>query len=615
VSQRPLAPHRWHVAEVDEEQRPRMVFEYVRAIEERQADIRLQMYRNAYLYTGEELSGINVDWQRRTPGHAELPRINVVGSVIETAYSRIAALEPRLAVKTMGGRWDLRRRAMGAEQFLGGKMDEIHFGQEWSRSFRDAAALGTGLTKVCRDGDDIMCERVFPLEIVVDEAASRHGPPMAMFQRRFPDVDELAAIYPEHEDEIWRSCSTSPEAWVDYISYGAFHVPVIEAWRRATPGRPGIHGVYIEGQTLFEEAWKYDYHPIVEVRWQERLSGWYGIGIPEVVYFLQARVNRHASYIMACQNRAVSPVILVDQTDAQLAESITNDLGQVVPWSGRQAPQFVAPPQVPNEVYADEERKIKQIYQMTGMSEFSTGSKSRPPTGLDSQPALSEWIAYTEGRFARQEKAYIDGWVTGGEICLDLSRELHSDKKTPRATWNMPRYGLVDVDWGKVALDRKSYRLRILPASSTSQQPAGLRQRLEEERAAGRLPDDLYRYFVQTLDVEGYYNLFDAAVSDIMRTVFLLEEEDAPFPAPSEYQALELGLWIVQMELNKIHGDAPPKVLRRLMSWLAQAEHLQTLGKGVRVGPPQLGPGQAGGGAQAPQLADMGAIPIPGMAS
>lgn len=615
--ERPRAPHRWHAEDIPDEDRARFVFDYVKAIEERQSEVRLQMFKNAYLYTGEELTGINVDWERRSSGQPDLPRINVVGSVIETAYSRITAREPRLAVKTRGGDWELRRRAKGLESFLEGTLRDIHFAREWGKAFRDGASLGLGLVKEYRYGDKITCDRVFPLEVVVDETASRTTAPMAMFQRRFPDVDELCAEWPEHEDEIWAASRSTDELWTSYITHAPYTVPVIEAWRKPGPYTPGMHFTCIQGHILGEiEEWQRPTFPFAEVRWMEKLTGWYGIGIPEIVYFLQARVNRHAAYEAACQNRAVSPVILVDQTDAQLEESLTNDLGQVVPFAGRFPPSFVAPPQVPPEIYRDEERKIKQIYDISGMSEFATGARSRPPTGLDSKPALSEWIDYTEGRFLRQEKQYDEGFVTAGYIAIELAKELAADKKIAKTTWDAPRYGLVDVEWSKVDMDRDKFRLSLQPAASSSQQPAMLRQRLEEERASGRLADDLYRYFVQTLDVEAYYNLYDAATNDLMRTIAHLEDEELEFPSPSEYQALDLGLWMVQMEWNRIHAlGAPPSILRRLETWLEQAEHLKQLGAGAQVaGAPQLGPAQAGGGPQAPQLADLGNLPVAGMA-
>lgn len=613
---RPIAPHRWFAPDIDDESRPRLVFEYVKAIEEAQADVRLQMMRNAYLYTGEELTGIRVDWERRPAGRAELPRINVVGSVIETAYSRMMTRTPRLAVVTKGGDWPLRMRARGMGQWIDGKFYSMKFGREWGKSARDGAALGIGLGKMSRIDDEITIDRIWPCNVVVDEIAAATSPPMAIFERRFVDLDELCAEHPDQEDLIWESAKNSPTAFVSYIDRAPYTVPVIEAYRRPWGSRPGMHLRCVEGGILGEpEPWNHPYLPYLEFRWQEKLSGWYGIGIPEIVAFLQARVNRHAAYEAACQNRAVSPVILVDEADRALTESITNELGQVVPWSGRTAPQFVAPPQVPPEIYADEDRKIRQIYQISGMSEFAAGGRSRPPTGLDSKPALEEWIDYQEGRFARQEVQYDTGWVEGAYMAIDLGKEIAAEGRMPNTTWNSPRYGLVEIDWSKVDMDRDQFRLRILPAGSTPDTPAGLRQRIEEERAAGRMADDLYRYFVSTLDTDAYYNLYDAAVSDLMRTVSLLEDGDVPQPAPGEYQALELGLWIVQMELNKIAGVAPQAIKRRFAVWMEQAEYLQGLGKGAMVGTaPQLGPAQVGGGAAAPQLAALGRLPVPGLA-
>lgn len=616
LDHRSRAAHRWAAPDIEDDARPRMVFDYVQAIEERQSAVRLRMFENAYLYTGEELSGVNIDWVRVNDRRPDLPRINAVQSVIETANARIATREPSLDVITRGGDWSLRKQAKGLSQFLDGTMLSSKFGAAWRRSFADGASLGTGLTKLSILDDQIAADRVIPLEIIVDEVATQTTPAKAMFHRRFVDVDELCAEYPEFEDEIWASASNTSEQWVSYITHAPYTCAVIEAWQKPPArGTPGRHGVYIKGKALFEEEWTYDSFPFVEIRWMRKLTGWYGIGVPEIVHFLQARVNRHEAYITALQNRAVSPPIIVDWADAGLEEAVTTDLGLIIPSKGARRPEFVVPAQVPQEIYSDEDRKIKQIFQISGMSEFAMGGKSRPPTGLDSKPALESWIDYTDGRFGQQEKDFDGAFVEAGYWFVDLAKELNAAGKMPKATWNSPRYGLLDVEWSKVDMDRDKFRLRILPSSSTPQTPAGLRQRLEEERAAGRMADDLYRYFVQTLDTEAYYSLYDAAVTDLQRTIFLLEDEEEQFPAPSEYQALDLGLWMVQMEWNKIHasGNAPVGVLRRLSIWMEQAEHLKSLGQGSQVGAsPQLGPGQAGGGAQAPQLQQMSNIPMPG---
>jgi hypothetical protein len=613
------APHRWAADDIPDAQRPKLVFEYVRAIENRQSDVRLQMYRNAYLYTGEELHGISVNWQRSS-GAVDLPRINIVQSVIETANSRIGSREPGLAVTTRGGDWGLRRKAQGLEAYASGTLEAVKFSPEWARAMGDGAALGTGVVRWFDDpksSTHLGCARVFTPEIVVDQLAARTTSPRGIFHRRFVDVDELAAQYPDSEDAIWESCNKSTmSGYCDYIEYAPYTVPVIEAFHK---GRRT--GVYLDREgldgILTQDPWPHEFFPIIEFRWMQALTGWYGIGIPEIVHFLQARVNRHAAYVKACQDRAVSPSVIVDEADADLTESTTNAVGQIIVSRGSKRPEFITPPQVPPEIYKDEERKIQQIYQVSGVSEFSTGGRSRPPTGLDSQPAMAEWLEYQEGRFAKQEKQYDRGFVLAAELAITMTKKLASDGKIkPKATWNMPRYGLIDVDWSDVDMERDQYRLKIKARSSVGDTPAGLRQRLEEERAAGRVADDLYRYFVQTLDVDGMYSLYDAAVNDIMNSVWINTDEDKEFKPPAEYMALELGCWIYQMEWNKADAlGAPPAVLRRLSTWIELAEYLIDQGKSSGIGAPALGPAQVGGGSQAPQLAAPDTLALPGLSS
>jgi hypothetical protein len=618
---KPKAPHRWWAPDIDDGERHKLVFEYVRALEDAQWDVRERMFRNIYMYTGEQIAGIKVEWRQRPTRQLEKARVNAVENLIETACARSSSRSPKISVVTKGAQWNLRQNAKNLERWLIGQRHLQKMKGTMQAVFRDGCAAGTGIGKTYNWHDRITTDRVFPAEVIVDETASLTSPPRQMHQRRFIDVDECVAAWGDidetAEDDIWHAASTSEEPWCSYISVNPLHVPVIESWK--LPSSPdagdGMHMVSIENRVLMQEPWEHDWFPFFVFRWADPMLGWYGRGLPETVAWVQARLNRHATFEAACQDRALFPRVIVDGPDAQLQESITNDIGVIIPSVGRFQPIFTNPPAVPPEIYQDEDRKMALMHRLTGISEFSTGAQNRPPTGLDSRPAMALWLDYSAGRFAVIEQRYDDLHVDWATLSIECARELVAEGKETKAVWHRPQYGLDEVDFSEIDLTVDAFRLRLLPASSTPDTPAGMRQRLEEERAAGRLADDLYRYFLATLDIEAPTNLLDAGMSDIMRTIERLGSPKEPWPAPREYQALELGLFLVQMEENRLHAlGAPDTVLRRFGRWIEQAEFLKDQGKGVQVGgAPQLGGAQAGGGPQAPQPADMGRIPMPGL--
>ncbi len=431
-----IAPHRWASPDVPDDERHRHVFTYIRSIEQNQSDIRLQMFRDAYLYTGEELSGLSIEWVGRSTITPDRARMNFVGGLIETARSRIAQRRPRLAVTSRAANWSLRQKAIGLERYLDGDFVRTKFARTAQRVFRDGAAVGTGIGKVYAWGGKVNVDRIFPLEVVVDEEACGSGLPMEMFQRRFIDVDLAIAEYgdgkPELEDMIWRSAKGDGR-WTGYIKYNKNLVPIVDAYRRpsATGADDGLHVMCVkEGMIVQEDCAML---PFLIFRWQEKMTGWYGLGIPDLVYWLQARLNRHAAFEEACQDRHANPRVVVDgQLDAQLSQSMTNEIGVIVPSYGRFPPKFENPPAVPPEIYRDEDRKIEMMHHVIGLSESSVSGRKEP--GLDSAPGQREWQGWQEGRFSSQVEGYDDLYVEGAELYIHTAKKLAEEGRRRAGT-------------------------------------------------------------------------------------------------------------------------------------------------------------------------------------
>jgi hypothetical protein len=613
IDRRPPAPHRWWVNDPTLDQdngagRAQAVFTHVRAIEETQGDLREQMYRSVYMYTGERLSGIRVDWRARPSmrWRTEAARINMGESVANTIVSRFGIRDPRLAVSTRGGDWDLRKRALGLSQYLDGEKVRQKAAKTFQTVINHGVVLGTGVAKVDNWHDRTCFSPFFSTEFVVDERmcpAPGELPPV-VYHRRFVDVDQAVADLEEYgndvADALWAAAKDEPQPWVSYLDYESYHVPIVEAWHPPlTPGGKGQHLLCTGNRVIFMEDWPYDYVPFVTFRWAPRMTGWFGRSLFEQIGWIQARLNRHARFEERYQDLTVIPRMIVHTSDRELQAAVTNELGAIIPANMPEQVKWMPPPNVSPEIYRDEDRKIGLLQKVAGVNEMSLGG--RPPPGIDSQPGQREFIDYNTGRFATVEVQVDDMRLGWAQLTIDRARELAADGKMPRATWYSPRYGLYDVEWSDVDMDRDAYRLRVLPSSSISDTPAGMRQRLEEERAAGRLADDLYIYLVQTLDIDSHYTLADAGMALIMRDIRQLMDKDADFPSPVPYGPHQLACVICQMEAQRIFAaGAPQEILLRFEAYIKQNEYLIELGKSAPMGQAlPLGPAQAGGGTTA----------------
>lgn len=613
IDTRAPAPHRWWVNDPDLDRdngamRAQRIFSHVQAIEEQQGELREQMYRSVYMYTGERLSGVRVDWRARPSmrWRAEAARINMVESIANTIVSRFGVRDPRLAISTRGGDWDLRERALGLSQYLEGEKVRQKAPKVFQQVINHGVVLGTGVAKVDNWHDRTCFTGIFPMEFVVDErmCPSPDELPPVVYQRRFVDVDQAVADLEDYGADVvealWKGAKDDSQPWVSYLDYDAFHVPLIEAWHPPlTPDGVGQHALVCGNRVIFMEDWPYHYVPFVTFRWAQRIAGWYGRSLPEQVGWIQARLNRHARFEERYQDLAVIPRMIVHTSDRELQASITNELGAIIPANMPDMVKWMPTPQVSGEIYRDEDRKIALMQKVSGVNEMSMGG--RPPPGVDSQPGQREFIDYNTGRHATVEVQVDQMRLVWADLVIDRARELAADGVMPRATWYSARYGLYDVEWKDVDMDRDAYRLRVLPASSIGDTPAGMRQRLEEERASGRLADDLYLYLVQTLDVDSHYTLADAGMALIMRDVRQLMRAKEAFPSPRPYGPLHMACVIVQMEAQRLDAaGAPQVILDRFEAYIKQSEYLEQLGMAAPIGQPlPLGPAQAGGGTTA----------------
>ena len=184
--------------------RHEQILMHVAALEEAQSYQHELNIRNARLYSNVDLLGLDWTLRERDFSRKPLGRVteNIIQSACDTATSLIAQRQARATVQTDGGNFSLQQKAKKLEQFLDGTFSFAKFHECAVEVFRDGVVFGTGFMKIYAMGKDIMCERVIPDEIKVDELEARNGKPRSMFQVKYVDKYTLIQQYPKYEDSI-----------------------------------------------------------------------------------------------------------------------------------------------------------------------------------------------------------------------------------------------------------------------------------------------------------------------------------------------------------------------------------------------------------------------------
>ena len=117
--------------------------------------------------------------------------------------------------------------------------------------------------------------------------------------------------------------------------------------------------------------------------------------------------------------------ILVHNGSNVIDSHFDNRIGTVVRWSGTIEPNYVTPPAVPAEVYANVQT-LKQLgYEQTGISQLSAASQK--PAGLNSGRALEEYHDIETDRFQTVGQQYERYFLELANLCVLEARELQEE--------------------------------------------------------------------------------------------------------------------------------------------------------------------------------------------
>ena len=548
------------------------VFDAVNSLEESQRyrhDLNLS---NMRLYGNAHIQDLRAMGYSRVSKKRERVTLNVIQSMCDTVTSRITKNRPKATFLTSGGDFTMQSKAKLLDKFVRGQFYEAGIYDIAPKVFLDACVFGTGIIKVYETDGKVKIERVFPNEVMVDDAEAIYGAPRQLFQTKYISRQVLLSAYPEFKAKILEASNGEErESWSEESL--SDQVRCVEAWYlpSAKDAEDGRHVICIDTATLSDERWRRDYFPFVQIRWTERLLGYWGQGLAEQLTGVQVEINTLLQRIQHQMHLATPKVFI--ETGAKISKAhINNEAWGIIEYSGT-PPQFFVPKTVSGEIFSHLDRLLSEAYAISGISQLS--AQARKPAGLDSGVALREFSDIESERFVYVGQAYERMFLAVAHQLVDLAREI-SDRGD---TYDVISHGdktIERIKWSDINLDEDKYVMKVFPTSLLPMTPAAKLQSVQEMLQAGLLTLQEGRALLDYPDLESVNMLATAAQEDAMMLIDEMLNKGRYHP-PEPFSNLPLTMKLIQSAYLRAKVDkAPEERLELLRRYLEDAMALLT---------------------------------------
>lgn len=437
--------------------------------------------------------------------------LNVIKNMCGAATAKVTKNRPKPMFLTSGGDYTEQKKAKELTKFAEGQFYEVGLYNLAPTVFLDACIYGTGVMKIYHDtnGEDIKCERVFPWEILVDDADGRDGKPRQLYQVARMDRLVLCELYPEKATEIMNAPSAPS---LDYetgdsslVSLLSNLLTVREAWhlpsgKNATDGK---HVITIQNAVLLDEPYEKNYYPFAFLNWSKAPIGFWGIGLAEELTGIQIEINTLLRSIQQAHHLMGKSHWMVENSSKVLSTHLDNEIGSIIKYTGI-APQVVAPSPVAPEIYAHLWQLYQRAYEIAGISQLS--AQSQKPAGLDSGKALRTFSDIQTERFVVVAREYEAFFLETARQMIELAREIAEDN--PDYTVKVEgKRGVEKIKWSDVHLKEEEYIMKSYPVNAFSTEPPAKMQEVQDLLQSGMIQPDEAMRLLDFPDLQTEYNL------------------------------------------------------------------------------------------------------------
>lgn len=551
--------------------------EYVHRLVEEQSYRHHLNLQNFRLYNDEEVGSLGLSgYSSPAAGINKRHKVtfNIIQSMVDAATSEITSNMPTCTFLTSGGDWNQQRRSQLLDKFCKGLFYESGIYDVAPKVFTDACVFGTGIMKIYREDQDIQVERIFPDEIIADSNESRYATPRQIFQLKVINKEVLLHLYPEKALAIEAAAISDTER-----SYNGRidrreeeQLMVCEAWHLPSGegAEDGRHAIVIEGATLLDESYDLPYFPFVFLNWKDRLLGFWGQGLAEMLTGIQVEINQLLRTIQEAMNLA-KPKLLLEKGSQIPKGQLNNEVLGVIEYIGNQ-PKVYAPKPIAGEWFSHLDRLFERSYEIAGISEMA--ARSKKPVGLESAVALREFSDVQTRRFYGVAARYERLFISAAKQMIDLARRASEEDEVFSTVSHGDKY-IEQIKWKDINLGEESYVMKITPTNLLPDTPAGQLEFAKELIQSGLIEDPLVAVrLLQYPDIESVTSQMTAA-GDIVDMYIADMLEKGRYASPEPFMDLTLALQKTQNAylLAKING-APLERMELLVRYMQECMEL-----------------------------------------
>lgn len=478
---------------------------------------------------------------------------NVIRACINTLAARIAKSKPRPMYVTDDANWKYQRRAKKRTDVVTGIYQKSGAFDLGPSVFKDGAIGGTGTIRWEIDDGAVVCDRVLPEELVLDEQEARYGKPKTAYHCRLVSRDVLIAQFPEWEAVI--EDAPSPDAkW--YRGTDAYQqddtdlIEVIEAWHLSATSDSGDGRwcISIDGVTLESANYDKNYLPFASFRWEPPLRGFRGTGVAKELAGIQYAINRLMRELEEGHHLMAKGRVFVAKGTINKAQ-LTSKVGSVIEFDPQKgpAPTSVVWQAFGAETYQYLERLYQRAFELSGVSQLSASGKK--PSGVDAAVAMRELQDIESERFALPSLRFEAMYMDSAPIVVGLIRDLIEDDKSPTIRTKAGRFmAAIDAQDVIERDDDDQYEITAYPASMLPKSISGRRQEIAEWQKQGWISPDEAMQLMEMPDTDKFISLRIAGI-ELAQMVVERVLDDGVMMEPEKYWDIETTFRIAHQEL------------------------------------------------------------------
>jgi hypothetical protein len=529
------------------------------------------MLKNYYMYSHGYTTGLGLGSYVHNRGIVEAMNrnmsvtFNISKSCVDTVAAKISKNKVKVSIVTDRADFSTQRKAEKLDRAVYSLMFSGEFRQVSKDVFRDAEISGTGVAKVYpvikEKGSKVKYERVLPWEILVDETDAMYGSPTKLHQYRIVSRAALAKLprWTKEQVEIIKKAS---QVDVGFNTTAVDSIVVYEGWDVSV----GRHVMCLDSGDLVDETVEGLEFPFVFIRWTKPVTGFWGISLVDEISTIQIEINKMLYFTSRAMQLGHAPKWFIPNTTKLPKQFLNNDIGQIIPLAGSQAPTYYTPTPISPQVIEYIQFMTNQAYAIAGISQLS--AQSVKPAGLNAGVALQTYNDIESERFILVGQEFENMYVEAFKKTIGAAKTISEVQPDFEIMGGTQATGLERIAWRDIDLDQDKYMVKPFPTSALPSTPEGRLQRLNDWMTMGIITQDEVIELADFPDLQEYRESRYAPsvsaknlVSKIIETGMLI--------MPSKFDDVRLcGKYAVQQYLNLRTRGAPEEVLFALSDFI-----------------------------------------------